>query len=192
MVTNFHNSFTVLRLDHWQRSLLSRAGSGPPTFLYPMGKYSCLPYHFSASKLIFFYHFISNTCRQWMQILLSILKPWQNSIFSWKKCRQLPQQSPQAPTTHFATESMAPSPQCCLPTLNDLLLPMSRQKTRNKVVSKVAHKLPSSDMTNFTPSYIANDPYQIWRKSVRNFAVILMNRQCLVSGHCVYSKNQTC
>ena len=79
-------------------------------FLYAMGKYSCLPYHFSASKLIFFFHFILNTCRQWMPILLSFLKPWQNSIFSWKKCRQLLQQSPQAPTTHFATDSTAPKP----------------------------------------------------------------------------------
>jgi len=100
-------------------------------FLCPIGKHSCLPYHVSASKLIFFFHFILNTCRQWMQILLSILKPWQNSIFSWKSVVSFRSKAPRLPPRTLPLRAWPPSHHCCLPTLNDLLLPMSRQKTCN-------------------------------------------------------------
>ena len=127
--------FTILSL-FWDWTIGSGAywagrAVACPLFLCPIGKHSCLPYHVSASKLIFFFHFILNTCRQWMQILLSILKPWQNSIFSWKSVVSFRSKAPRLPPRTLPLRAWPPSHHCCLPTLNDLLLPMSRQKTCN-------------------------------------------------------------
>jgi len=134
-----------------------RAGSHPPTF-WAHGKHptTFLPPNW------FFFHNILNTCRQWMQISLSFLKPLQNSIFSQEvpsasagKALRLYFHQGALPLDPLGARPQLQTSHSCFSTLNDLPLPMSvtlwvRVRTRVMIKHQYYFQLPGPSSSPYT------------------------------------------